>query len=725
MVEESLVHYISNDTGLEIEQLRLVFSSTDDQPFDQEADRALIIKSISNLKIIDPACGSGAFPMGALQKMVHALAKLDPGNTLWRKSQKERLMQKTFEAFESTDLENLKKEVDAIFDNQLNDPDYARKLYLIENCLYGVDIQPIAMQISKLRFFISLLVEQHIDRAHKNFGIIALPNLETKFVAANTLIKLDKPISKQHGVVGTMFIQNPKIPELKQELESVRHKYFTARTSKTKSNHRQRDKAIRKEISELLINDGWSNEGAAKITQWDPFNPNSQSGWFDCEWMFGIKHFDIVIGNPPYIQLQKALPGHKDMKYADVYESLNYQTFKGRGDIYALFYEKGLDILSSNGILCFITSNSWMKASYGKPLRKLFIQKRPKILMELGPGVFDSAVVDVNIILIENSKVETHELFALNLESRTDIANLNYNNFITLNDLSIDGWLVLPQNAYNLKKKIDASSISLIDHSVQIKYGIKTGFNEAYIISETVKDELISKDKRNISIIKPLLRGRDISRYNFNWANKWIILVHKGLGENLETTFPSIYEYLSQFESRLKSRGQVRSNGHHWLELDNNPTLEYFDFFKNEKIIWGEISDKSKFCFDDEGFYMEATGFIMSGKNLKYLSAYMNSMLAEWYFNLIGTTTGMGTNRWKKYKIENLPLFFPDLRIEEKINSLVDALKERNENDIPTLDIEQQIDLMVYKLYDLTYDEVLIVDTETPITKEDYEAFKL
>ena len=175
----------------------------------------------------------------------------------------------------------------------------------------------------------------------------------------------------------------------------------------------------------------------------------------------------------------------------------------------------------------------------------------------------------------------------------------------------------------------------------------------------------------------------------------------------------------------MKNRGQVRLNSHHWLELDNNPTLDYFEFFKNSKIVWGEISDKSKFCFDDEGYYMEATGFIMSGENLKYLSAYMNSKLAEWYFNLIGTTTGMGTNRWKKYKIENLPIIIPDKQIEKAFDSHVDALKLRNKNNQDTSDIEQQIDLMVYKLYELTYDEILIVDPDTPIGKKEYKAFKL
>ena len=523
MVEESLVHYISNDTGLDIENLRQVFSSTDDQSFDQEDDRSKIITSISNLKIIDPACGSGAFPMGALQKMVHALSKLDPGNVLWRKSQKARLMQETFAAFESTDLENLKKEVDVIFDNQLNDPDYARKLYLIENCLYGVDIQPIAMQISKLRFFISLLVEQHIDKDDDNFGIVALPNLETKFVAANTLVKIKPPISGRMGQANSMFLKNRFVEEKEAELEQVRHKYFTSRTSKSKEKNRKRDKELRQEIAEILINDGWNTDEAQKISRWDPFNPNSKSKWFDCEWMFGLRHFDIVIGNPPYIQLQKALPGHEEMKYADVYKDFQYETFERTGDIYALFYERGLDMLHSKGLLCYITSNTWMKAKYGESLRNLFSLRTPLQVINLGPGVFEAATVDVNILLLKNSTTKKNHLLSLTLQNRDQISNLKDSDFTKLHDVSSDNWIILDKNESILKEKIEAKGRLLSNWNVDISYGIKTGYNKVFIISEKLKDKLIKDDVNASEIIKPIIQGRDISRYDYQFRNKWLI----------------------------------------------------------------------------------------------------------------------------------------------------------------------------------------------------------
>jgi len=725
MVEESLVHYISNDTGLDIEQLRLVFSSTDNQPFDQEADRALIIKSISNLKIIDPACGSGAFPMGALQKMVHALAKLDPGNEEWKKNQEELLRNDLIKTAQTASLDELKAQLEADFDNHLHDPDYARKLYLIKNCLYGVDIQPIAMQISKLRFFISLLVEQHIDREDVNYGIIALPNLETKFVAANTLIKIKPPVSGKMGRANSMFLKNRFVEEKEAELEQVRQKYFSARTSKTKEKHRKRDKELRQEIAEILVNDGWNTDEAQKITQWDPFNPNSKSKWFDCEWMFGNKRFDIVIGNPPYIQLQKALPGHDSLKYGDVYKNIGYSTFKGRGDIYCLFYEKGLEILNSNGLLCYITSNSWMLASYGKPLRKLFSIKEPKILIELGPGVFDAATVDVNILLVKNQFTEDHNLKSLILKDKTQISNISNDSFTTLESLSNDSWIVLDKEPYKLKVKIESLSTLLKNCNVNISRGIITGFNEAYIIDGNTKEELCKLDPVNANIIKPVLRGRDISRHNYSWANKWVLIVAKNFGKELQNSHPIIYQHLLQYEEQLKNRGQVKLGTHHWLELDNSPNEDYINSFLKEKIVWGEISDKSKFCYDNEGYFVEATAFVLTGENVKYLSALLNSNLSEWYFNLIGTTTGMGTNRWKKYKIERFPVRIPSNDILSNFTSILDNIISKKEKSEDTSTEEQQIDLMVYKLYDLTYDEVLIVDPETPIIQKDYEAFKL
>src|SRR5699024_547342 len=159
-------------------------------------------------------------------------------------------------------------------------------------------------------------------------------------------------------------------------------------------------KELRNQISELLIDDGWDNKTAKQIAEWDPFDQNASSSWFDPEWMFGVKSFDVVIGNPPYIQLQKALSGDSKLKFADLYKNERYKTFERTGDIYALFYENGLNFTKENGLLTYITSNKWMRAKYGKSLRKYFSNKNPLLLIDLGPGIFEAATVDTNILVI-------------------------------------------------------------------------------------------------------------------------------------------------------------------------------------------------------------------------------------------------------------------------------------------------------------------------------------
>lgn len=224
MVKESLFYYLKEENQLPEEKLRLLIEADDVEDL-SAGEKHDLVDSLTNIKILDPACGSGAFPMGVLQQMVRLLNTLDPENSIYKEKLQEKLKQELTQTIDQSNFEELKANIEEVFANQLNDPDYARKLFLIQNCLYGVDIQSIAMQITKLRFFISLLVEQQIDENQENFGVKPLPNLETKFVTANTLIGLDK----QDGALKNIFIQ-----EKEDELAEVREKYFSARTYETK-----------------------------------------------------------------------------------------------------------------------------------------------------------------------------------------------------------------------------------------------------------------------------------------------------------------------------------------------------------------------------------------------------------------------------------------------------------------------------------------------------------
>ena len=278
-----------------------------DEPhqFNDDETEALI-NAVDTLKILDPACGSGAFPMGVLHKLVFMLGKLDPRNQQWRQRQIDKV-NRTIETAEKNDdsavrentIRDLEREIDNINEAlERNELDYGRKLYLIENCIYGVDIQPIAVQIAKLRFFISLVVDQKMDDSRANRGVRPLPNLETKFVAANTLLSVEKPAQ--------LLIRSQQVVSVEKELSDVRRRHFTARTPRTKEKYRKHDRKIRRELSELLKRDGFPSETTEKIAHWDPYDQNATAEFFDPEWMFGVKDgFDVVIGNPLYVQLQK------------------------------------------------------------------------------------------------------------------------------------------------------------------------------------------------------------------------------------------------------------------------------------------------------------------------------------------------------------------------------------------------------------------------------------
>ena len=306
--------------------------------------------------------------MGVLHKLVFILGKLDPRNEQWKQRKlpesrtllrgRRKLTTAHFVKARSVTLRaRLRASTKRLKRNEL---DYGRKLYLIENCIYGVDIQPIATQIAKLRFFISLIVDQQIDDSPENRGVRPLPNLETKFVAANTLIGVDKPLQIQ--------IRNLQIDRKEKELEDVRRRHFTARTPRTKAKYRTLDAEIRTEIGELLQGEGFPHETTKKIAYWDPYDQNASADWFDSEWMFGVREgFDVVIGNPPYIKeytFRHAFDGLRESPY-----------YQGKMDIWYMFACKGLDIVkNSEGLVTFIAQNNWVTSDGASKMRDKVIK---------------------------------------------------------------------------------------------------------------------------------------------------------------------------------------------------------------------------------------------------------------------------------------------------------------------------------------------------------------
>ncbi len=416
-----------NDEALEAALRDLLGYNRTSHDFN-DTETEILIKAIDTCKILDPACGSGAFPMGILLKSVHILEKLDPDNAKWREWQKRKAIEETKAAYDIGDKqerENRLKEINEIFED--NSSDYGRKLFLIENCIYGVDIQPVAIQIAKLRFFISLIVDQdamsyempkparskgaeaEAVEAHTysvrvsalNRGVRPLPNLETKFVAANTLIGLEMSGLKPNG-----------IDVLEANLKDIRAKHFGARTRKTKEKYRLEDKRIRNEIATLLKKALFPETSADQISGWNPYDQNAKADWFDAEWMFGVENgFDIVIGNPPYVR-------QEEIKEFKPLFSKQYECFTGTADLFVYFYECAWRSLREKGVFTFITSNKYFRSGYGAKLRKFLSEKAAiRHLIDFGDAPIFTAIAYPSILLAAKQKPNANQVRALTWNS--------------------------------------------------------------------------------------------------------------------------------------------------------------------------------------------------------------------------------------------------------------------------------------------------------------------
>ena len=336
-----------------------------------DAEQAGIVRAIAGLKALDPAVGSGAFPMGVLHKLTLALRRLDPYNARWEALQKELAGQRATAAFDTANRQERDAELAEISETfeRYRTSDFGRKLYLIQNSIYGVDLQPVATQIAKLRFFISLAIDQQpTDDPADNYGIKPLPNLETRFVAADALLGLGG-LNRE--------LTSERTRELQQQLNANRERHFHANTRGLKRQYRERDKELRRELAASLTGSGLDAGHAVRVADWDPYDQNSSADWFDPEYMFGVASgFDVVIGNPPYVSHDKISRQVKD-SLRDIYES-----HKPFADLYCYFMERATTLLNDGGVSALITSNSFLKAEYGTLIRN-FLRRNTVLLQVL------------------------------------------------------------------------------------------------------------------------------------------------------------------------------------------------------------------------------------------------------------------------------------------------------------------------------------------------------
>ena len=466
------------------ERLHYLLDYADANELFDESEQKNIVRAIAQLKILDPAVGSGAFPMGVLHKLTLALRRLDPKNKRWEQLQKELAGQRAASAFDThnqqeRDAELL--EISETFENYSGD--FGRKLYLIQNSIFGVDIQPIACQIAKLRFFISLAIEQEPDPKAENFGIKPLPNLETRFIAADTLLKLKRE----------RMLTSEKAQSLERQLLENRERHFHATTRRKKLEYKREDKKLREELAKALESIGFPANDANKIASWDPYDQNTKADWFDPEYMFGNRDgFDVAIGNPPYVQLQKDGGALRKL-----YKDAGFETLASTGDVYQLFYEKGCQLLTPKcGLLSYITSNSWLKAEYGKSTRRYFSERHtPLRLLEMGKDVFENAIVDTSILIVrEGGTAETCRA--------VDMDKLAVKGFPPAESLweqlRLKGespYLILSPTEWSVKDKMEAAGTPLKEWDIAINYGIKTGYNVAFIIDNATYHAVFNKEK--------------------------------------------------------------------------------------------------------------------------------------------------------------------------------------------------------------------------------------
>ena len=718
MVDEALTAALAArcqpmDGDMEFWQARLRYlldyaDAFNDELF-EEHERLGIVRAIAHLTVLDPAVGSGAFPMGVLHKLTLALRRLDQDNKRWEQVQKELAGQRALSAFDTQDQQERKEELADISDTfeRYRDSDFGRKLYLIQNSIFGVDIQTIATQIAKLRFFISLAIEQEPDPDADNYGIKPLPNLETRFVAANTLLALDKPLQMS-------LAQTDSVTQLQQELNTNRERYFHATTRAKKRAYMKTDRRLRDKLAAELKQGGLPAADAEKIAQWDPYDQNASADWFDSEYMFGVKEgFDVVIGNPPYIQLQKN-GGRLGKRYKDA----GYHTFARTGDIYQLFYERGCRLLTAGGHLCYITSNKWMRSGYGAKLRDyLCTHTQPECLLDLGPDVFDAAV-DTNILLLRNTNAKKTTFPAVSFRAKFNQHNDNIAQYV--HDHAIDmqhpnkdePWTISDATEYNLKRKIVRMGTPLKEWDVSIYRGILTGYNNAFIIDDTIRQALIAADPNSTAIIKPVLRGRDIQRYRAQWADLWLIDTHNGYGDvpaiNV-ADYPAIKNHLDGFYPQLEKR---QDKGRTPYNLRN---CAYHEEFTKEKLFWIDLAEYGRFAYDDSRILGEATTFIMTGESIKFLCAMLNAKLIRWFLQQVAPTLGKGVLRWKKVYVETIPI--PKITATEQrpfmrmVNSILAAKDAVPSAD--TSELEAEIDRLCYHLYGLTDEEIAVVEGVT------------
>ena len=665
--------------------------------------------ALKNVRIADPAVGSGAFPLGMLNEIVRARQNIS--------------------AYKAITM----KPYDIRFMYQVDRSPYILKRDTIQNCIFASDIEPSAVDIAQLRLWLALVIDDEINptaqnelEGHRN--PLPLPNLESNIVCGNSLNdEFDGiPLVKESDLLGNDTYQTDlssgRFDSIVRKLIDKQNKLFLCDNTDTKRQLKEEIESLRNLVISSQL-EGCSDETMQRYSDSTRLASKPYVLWqLDFARVFREKGgFDIVIGNPPYIQLQKEINAETGEKLGDQYADKDYQTFAKTGDIYCLFYEKGYRLLHPNGVLAFITSNKWMRAGYGEKLRKFFaVNTNPKILIDFaGQKIFESATVDVNILLFEKARNMSKTASCIIREK----CSSNLSVYVQQNSnmtcfTSSDSWTILSSIEARIKQKIEAAGIRLKDWNVQINRGILTGCNEAFIISGDKRNELISQDPKSAEIIRPILRGRDIKRYSSSFADLWLINVHNGVRDkkmpriNVED-YPAIKEHLDEYSAKLVKRADKGDTPY------NLRNCAYMDDFSKQKIVYAETMRVHKngkadrfprFSFIAEETFLDKTCFMITGERLLYILPIINSSLMQYHIQRNIAVLDTGGFLMQKIYVEDFPIPQVEDESYSTLTELATEILTKRAIGEDTRELEELVDMQVYALFNLTDEEIRYIE---------------
>ncbi len=745
--------------------------TTLEELYDKIEDRNEANKIVNNIKICDPAVGSGHFLVSALNEIIAIKNDLKILQDREGKRLKEYHVEVVNDELIVTDEDGELFEYNPSNkeSQRIQETLFHEKQTIIENCLFGVDINPNSVKICRLRLWIELLKNAYYKTPPLERGtggvLETLPNIDINIKCGNSLVSrfaidadLKQALKKSKWTIDSYRMavhtyRNAESKEQKREMERLIADIKSDFRSEISLND-PKVKKLRKLQGDLyqMINQGQLFEMSKKekadwnkkVTQLTEETKKLEAEIEEIkankifenafEWRFEFPEvlnddgdfvgFDVVIGNPPYIQLQAMKETSEQLK------RFNFKTYEKTGDIYSLFYERGTEILKTQGYLSYITSNKWMRAGYGKTTRNYFLTyTQPQLLIDLGSGIFEEATVDSNILILKKSQFHTG-FDAIDISREKNVKNIEnyYDRKLRIEPKMDESWTIASDVEQRIKQKIEQKGKPLKEWDIQINYGIKTGYNEAFIIDGKKKDELITQDPKSAEIIKPILRGRDIKRYKAEFADLWLIYIPwhfplhndisiRGASETAEKEFekqyPAIYKHLLEHKEKLSARNKAETGiRYEWYALQRW-AADYYQEFEKEKIIFQEMVQFSSFIYDKfNKYFCLDTGRIITGSNLQFLIAILNSKLFFFAVKHFYAGGGLGETgiRMKHSFFENFVLQELSKNDQKPFKDIVKQILTKKEKGEDTTDLENQIDQLVYQLYDLTEEEIKFIE---------------